>query len=386
MADNKPTSRSDFQIAIICALELEAEAVLYLFDRTWDGNGDPFGKAARDPNHYRTGQLGKHNVVLVTLPGIGKVNAATAAAALLSSYTNIRLALIVGICGGVPSPPNLKEEILLGDVVISDAVVQFDFGRRYPDGNFHIKSNIKERLGKADNNVKSLLKIFGTQQGKDLLECGAFKNLKTLQKNELVAAKRNGRDGNIYSYPGITKDKRYKPLHVHRHRKDTACGCTDRHACQTAREESCESLGCEDSELLVTRTRRLELKRKLDSKNDMRVQAPSIFMGAMASGDTVMKSGEDRDRIAKEEGVIAFEMEGAGVWEQPYTSCLLIKGVCDYADSHKNKDWQYFAAATAAAVMKALLGFCARAERPDGERKSERHCRIIFILTFVFFR
>lgn len=66
-----------------------------------------------------------------------------------------------------------------------------------------------------------------------------------------------------------------------------------------------------------------------------------------------MKSGEDRDAIASREDVIAFEMEGAGVWDN--FPSVVIKGVCDYADSHKTKGWQDYAAATAAACMKAFL-------------------------------
>lgn len=66
-----------------------------------------------------------------------------------------------------------------------------------------------------------------------------------------------------------------------------------------------------------------------------------------------MKSGEERERIASEEDVIAFEMEGIGPWE--YGPCLIIKGICDYADCHKSKVWQNCAAATAAACTKALL-------------------------------
>jgi nucleoside phosphorylase len=68
-----------------------------------------------------------------------------------------------------------------------------------------------------------------------------------------------------------------------------------------------------------------------------------------------MKSGEGRDRIAAAEGVIAFEMEGAGVWDN--FPCIIIKGACNYADSHKSKVWQRYAAATAAACAKAFLGF-----------------------------
>jgi nucleoside phosphorylase len=58
-----------------------------------------------------------------------------------------------------------------------------------------------------------------------------------------------------------------------------------------------------------------------------------------------MKSAADRNRLARKEGIIAFEMEGAGVWDE--VPCIVVKGVCDYADSHKHKGWQNFAAAKA---------------------------------------
>ncbi|KAL2138812.1 hypothetical protein VTI28DRAFT_6195 [Corynascus sepedonium] len=75
-----------------------------------------------------------------------------------------------------------------------------------------------------------------------------------------------------------------------------------------------------------------------------------------------MKSGEDRDNIARQEGLIAFEMEGAGVWDS--FPCVMIKGACDYADSHKSKAWQRYAAATAAACTKAFLGHCVPSLQP----------------------
>jgi nucleoside phosphorylase len=84
---------------------------------------------------------------------------------------------------------------------------------------------------------------------------------------------------------------------------------------------------------------------------------PAVHFGLMASGNSVMKSGEDRDRIAAQEDVIAFEMEGAGVWDS--FPCIVIKGACDYSDSHKSKDWQQYAAAVAAACTKAFLSFWA---------------------------
>ncbi|KAJ0374555.1 hypothetical protein COL26b_007171 [Colletotrichum chrysophilum] len=79
-----------------------------------------------------------------------------------------------------------------------------------------------------------------------------------------------------------------------------------------------------------------------------------VLVGRLGSGDTVMKSGLDRDRIAEEHDLIAFEMEGAGIWDQ--FPCIVVKAVCDYADSHKNKKYQAFAAARAASATKAILG------------------------------
>ena len=35
--------------------------------------------------------------------------------------------------------------------------------------------------------------------------------------------------------------------------------------------------------------------------------------------------------------------------------CVVIRGICDYADSHKSKQWQEYAAAVAAAYAKELL-------------------------------
>jgi hypothetical protein len=51
--------------------------------------------------------------------------------------------------------------------------------------------------------------------------------------------------------------------------------------------------------------------------------------------------------------MLCVEMEAAGLMDE--LSCLVICGICDYADSHKNKRWQPYAAATAAAYAKELL-------------------------------
>lgn len=120
----RPNDRHGFEGAIICALPLEADAIEASFDYCWDGSGPPFGKALRDPNSYSTGVIGCHNVVLVRMPGMGKVHAAAAASSCRASFSNVKIALAVGVCGVVPFKRN-GEEIVLGDVVISEGIIQY---------------------------------------------------------------------------------------------------------------------------------------------------------------------------------------------------------------------------------------------------------------------
>src|SRR5947207_15703223 len=109
----QPTERGDFEIAIIFALKAEADAVEALFDKFWGDDEEMYGKAPGDPNAYTTGVIGSHNVVLAHMPGMGKNSAAAVASSFRFSFRGIKLALVVGICGGVPY--GTDGEILLGD-------------------------------------------------------------------------------------------------------------------------------------------------------------------------------------------------------------------------------------------------------------------------------
>ncbi|OWT42405.1 kinesin light chain 3 [Pochonia chlamydosporia 170] len=357
MTAPRPSCREDFEIAIICALPLEYNAVALLFDERWDEYGDTFGKAHRDPNTYTTGRMGKHNVVLALLSGMGKAKVAAAAASMRSSYGDLELVLLVGICGGVPH--HGQGEILLGDVVISKRVVQYDFGRKYPD-KFLRKDTIEDNLSKHDKNIRNFLALFDTDNGKETVQERTAHFLSQLQaKAEKHQAK--------YQYPGTAEDKLFESSYRHKHRISPACICSDCHGrmdpiCDDALSALCDDLGC-DERYLEPRDR-LQARRQLEQEKKDSAQEPVVHIGAIASGDTVMRSGEDRDRIAKREGVIAFEMECAGVWEE--MPCIVVKAVCDYADCHKNKKWQDFAAATAASASKAILERYIQTDRRRG--------------------
>lgn len=336
-----PAGRKDFRVAIVCALPREADAVTLLFDHFWDEERDPYGRADGDTNTYITGRIGEHNIVLAILPNIGTISAAAGTASLRSSYTGLKLAILVGICGGVPRIAGF--DTLLGDVVVSKTIIQYDYGRQYP-GHFTVKDTVEDSLGRANNDIRTLLAVFETELMRERLQVEASRHLERLQE----AAKRKRRRAN-YQYPGAKEDKLFSPTYTHRHREwCSVCSDDPGIFCKVASKVSCAEAEC-DINNLVMRERSAELVHGSGG-----AFSPEIFIGRIGSGNTVMKSGEDRDRIAAAHNLIAFEMEGAGAWDE--VRCIVVKGICDYADSHKNEAWQDFAAATAASVTKAILG------------------------------
>jgi nucleoside phosphorylase len=124
-----------------------------------------------------------------------------------------------------------------------------------------------------------------------------------------------------YSYQGAENDQLYDADYDHVGDGDT-----------------CQS--CNPAKVVARSTR----------ENDI----PVVHAGTIASGDKVIKSAKIRDTIGQEYGALCFEMEAAGLMDN--FPCIVIRGICDYSDSHKNKSWQRYAAATAAAYAKEILG------------------------------
>ncbi|KAF5674286.1 gamma-glutamylputrescine oxidoreductase [Fusarium circinatum] len=324
----RPVSRADFPLAIICALSLEADAIEAdaieadaieadaieaLFDDHWDCH--IYSKTPGDPNSYSTGRIGHHNVVLASMPKAGKVNGAAVATNCRVSFPYVKLAIVVGICGVIPFTPGPRDahhEIILGDVIVSQSVVQYDLGRQYPD-DFEYKDTNEEALGRPNIEIRSLLSKLKGLRARRALETDMRRFLSLLQEDLELSAH--------YLEPGT--DRLYEATYRH-----------------VDKDMPCDKCGCDG---------RLVPRERLGQE----VPKPRVHFGRIASGDTIMKSGEDRDDIARTLGVIAFEMESAGVWDS--LPCLVVKGACDYADSHKGKSTQNYAAATASACTKAIL-------------------------------
>ena len=81
--------------------------------------------------------------------------------------------------------------------------------------------------------------------------------------------------------------------------------------------------------------------------------SPVIHYGRIASGNKLIKDAVLRDKVHKEHEILCFEMEAEGLVDT--FPCLVIRGICDYSDTHKNDRWHGYAAAAAAAYAKELL-------------------------------
>ncbi|RHZ45308.1 Pfs and NB-ARC domain protein [Aspergillus thermomutatus] len=346
------SSRDEFEIAILCALPLEVNAVEALLDETYNRIRNEHMKDNGDVNAYTTGRIGKQNIVLCHMPGMGKVSAAGVATSLRFSYPNIRLALLVGICGGVPFPSSGAAEIFLGDVIISDSLIEYDFGKQYP-GGFQRKTGV----GRPNREIRTILSAMASSKVYSEFEEQLNKHLDNIQAQD----KR-------WMCPGVSLDVLFESSYRHQHRTNGLphhCDCANGNSvhivCDEALKSDCSGLGCDETHL---RRRRSSAKPTNSS----------VHIGTFACADTVMKSGEHRDLLAKREGVIGLEMEGAGIWDN--TPCVIIKGVCDYADSHKSKVWQSYAAATAAAGAKAFLGYWVPSTKAELRSVQKAHMRI----------
>jgi hypothetical protein len=261
----------------MCALPLEASAIAASFDEQWDNQ--IYGKAPGDSNAYSTGMIGHHNAVLVHVPHTGKVAAATAAAHLRASFQEIQLALVVGICGATPTEKQEAENIFLGDVVISEGLVQHDLGRKFPNSRFVRKDTSRENLPRPGPEIRAVLAKLKTEQGRSWLQNKTSEHLGILQQKHMV------------TYPGATEDRLFKSTYLHKHHDPLECTiCSNDdggdNVCNMAIEMSCQQLKCYERELV--------LRARLTQPSN-----PVVHFGLVAS-----RSGEDRDGIAARDGCI----------------------------------------------------------------------------------
>jgi nucleoside phosphorylase/tetratricopeptide (TPR) repeat protein len=266
-----------------------------------------------DHNAYEYGELSGHYIVIAHLPGgvYGKVSAAAVASRMCSTFRRLEFGVTVGIGGGVPGG---KNDIRLGDVVVSkpggnyNGVIQYDYGKAVEGGRF-------KPTGILNKPPQTLLTHMSQLEARQMIE-----GKEAVSKIVWEALEQNHNFKDKFSPPQEHTDFLFRSSYRHVGKEDTCDMC--------------------DKEQLVKRPLR-----------DTRT--PYVHYGLIASGDQVIKDSKMRDRLAQQHGILCFEMEAAGLMDELPT--LVIQGICDYCDSHKQKQWQGYTALTAAAYAKLLL-------------------------------
>ncbi|EPS43844.1 hypothetical protein H072_2168 [Dactylellina haptotyla CBS 200.50] len=310
-----------YTVGIVCALQKELLAVRILFDSKHEDIPLP----PEDTNHYALGRIGQHNVVASCLP-TGKYGTCAAAdvfSHMRRSFPGVKFYLLVGIGGGVPSNQN---DIQLGDVVVSipangyPGVIQYDLGKALDKDQF--------KRGGALHGPPSFLLTAISDLRSDP-ELGSHPLQKYLEEI--------GTRYLAYKYPGSEYDKLFAVSQPHFDTPDNVVS-QGQMPYWSPDNEKCENCG--------------EPVRRPEGRSG---NQPKVHYGLIASGNQVVRSAATRDELRKLYNVLCIEMEAAGIMGS--FPCLVIRGICDYADSHKNKLWQEYASATAASYAKLLLSY-----------------------------
>lgn len=325
-----------YTIAWVAALGVERAAAEAMLDEEHEEPAD-FDQNPSDHNEYSWGRIGAHNVVIAALPsGLhGTTSAAVTVRNLVCSLPHVKIGLLVGIAGAIPqivreTDSNGEDtervdecvDIRLGDVVVgrpdstSSGVVQYDLGKFKP-------GQVWQRRGSL--NAPPLVLLSALSKLESAHKKGKFKIPEFLAKmweSTPYMATPHGPKNPSYTHQGFENDRLFKAKYNHREGKSD-CRC------------------CEDSEQV--------------SRGPRATDSPEVHYGVIASGNVLVQDAITRDKIAHETGekCLCYEMEAAGVVS--HFPCLVIRGICDYADSHKNDCWQPYASATAAAYAKELL-------------------------------
>jgi nucleoside phosphorylase len=304
-----PPPAESFTIGLIYAKPLEVLALTPMLDERFPSLPIAHG----DQNDYILGRIGSHNVVIVGPEHGEQGTVATAqfVTTIRLTFPSISVGLLVGIGGGIPHPAS--HDIRLGDVVVGapetgPALVQYDLGKRTAEG-FEVTRTLAKPpavLRKVVNKIEDKFRCLQEGEG-DILA----PHLERFSKYPRLRKK--------YQRPSAP-DRLFKPTYIH----EPGTDCLDHDA-------------------------RFEEPREPRESDHI-----VIHYGTILSGSTLMKSSQDLGELSKKHNAaLCFEMEAAGLMD--VFPCLVIRGICDYSDSHKSDRWQGFAVAAAAAYAREVL-------------------------------
>ncbi|KAI0098019.1 nucleoside phosphorylase domain-containing protein [Nemania sp. FL0031] len=307
----RPLNSRDYKVGWICTLSIELAAAIGMLDQRHPG----FPKMPNDDNIYNLGPIGKHNIVLACLP-IGKVgtaHTATAAIQMALAFPSIKFGIMTGIAGGIPP------KVRLDDIVVG-----------MPSDEYPAKDDRFTRTGSPKPTSNPLAPTLSKLR----LERNLI-GARTLEYVDAMVSRHP-----LYARPGSDEDVLFRQDYEHvDNDADAVPGSCD--ADMNEEEEGEEEKGCR----LCDRSRTVRV----------RPRGMRVHYGLIASSNKVIKNATFRAKICQELGnkVLCIEMGAFGLVDKfPW---LVVRGICDYADSHKNDVWNKHAAALAAAYAKEFL-------------------------------
>ncbi|KAH7118698.1 hypothetical protein B0J13DRAFT_196969 [Dactylonectria estremocensis] len=331
-----------YRVGWICPLEVEQIAAMEMLDE----EHEPLPRKRADHNVYKLGSINNHNIVVAGLPQTGNCSAATVVTQMRMTFPNLEYGLLVGIGGGVPVQTD-SGMIRLGHVVVSkptgihSGAVQYDHGKA--------KAGHFERTGAIPLPPAILLgaaQALAVQRER-LDRDPVWEDVQRTQKNRRTVRR--------FRFPGITNDHLYRPDYTHQRPG-----------------QSCNEGGCDPEQ---------RIERQIDEGDESFVV---VHRGTIASGELVIKDAALRDSLAEQHGLLCFEMEAAGALAG--TPCMVIRGISDYCDSHKNDQWHGYAAAVAAAYARQLFFHLPKeeAQRNNNTQSNSATFQLLINLSEIF--
>ncbi|KAF4973447.1 hypothetical protein FSARC_272 [Fusarium sarcochroum] len=295
-----------YNVIWIAPLEIEAQSALHMLDEKHRGR---FPMDRGDDHIFHAGSISGHNTVIATLPAgqeYGTGSAAALASQVKKCFPNLWFGLLVGVAAGLPNlasdPPR---DIRLGDVLVAlpigenAGIVAYDLGKATSEDTFK-PLRLGHALATTEAIVRSAIGSIRLRAPNDTETfLPYYEKIKSMQH-----ATGDFRD------PGQGRDRLY--------------------------EASGNGL-------------QREMERPLRPE-DHRTR---VWYGSIGSGEKLMRDARQSNELRDKYDIIGLEMEAAGTMNR--ISVGVIRGVCDYGDEHKNKEWQPYAAAMAAAYAKAVL-------------------------------
>ncbi|KAL4912770.1 nucleoside phosphorylase domain-containing protein [Aspergillus aurantiobrunneus] len=303
-----------FTIGWICMRPLEFHAAREAFD-------EPYGKhphttRAADKNFYELGRIGKNKVVMACIPSNDPsiTMARNVSASMKATFPSIQVGLMVTTGSGIPSS---RHDIRLGDIVVGTpdrtfkGIVGFREGQPGPDPVKQINSpgfNTYSRLL-----VPAALALRTDRTLKPQSKVPSILSRMFDWQPEKIEA---------HTYQGSSHDKLFEASYKHQNKSDGHC------------------MHCNTDRLI----KRAARKDTVD---------PVVHYGTIASGDQPVTDAGVREFLEMRFGSKGVQVGAAGLNGEFPT--LVVVGVGDYADSHRNEHWSRYAAAVAAAYAKELL-------------------------------